>query len=127
MAIEFFKTQEEWIAWQFLTPQERFSKSAEYLQQYLAMGGSLDPDYDPQSPFNNDYYPDGPPVDEPQYVYVSHSDDHDATGKEIDRDFALLGSLCADSDPDDKERLSQALHEARQQAKEQVRRHLGQS
>ena len=72
MTIQFLKTKEEWDAWQRLTPKERFAKSAEFLQVYLAMGGSLEPDYDPQSPFNNDYYPDGPPADEPLYVQVKN-------------------------------------------------------
>ena len=107
MSIKLFTTPEEWDAWYRLTPQQRFAKSAEFLQQYLAMGGSLDPDYDPQSPFNNDYYPDGPPTEQ------------------IDQDFALLASLCADSDSADEERLKQAIHEAREQAKEQVRRQMG--
>ena len=38
----------EWIA---LTPMERFRRSEEIFAQYLAMGGSLDPDPDPTSPF----------------------------------------------------------------------------
>ena len=47
MRLKVFTTQEEWDAWYRLTPQQRFAKSAEFLQQYLEMGGSLDPDYDP--------------------------------------------------------------------------------
>ena len=38
----------------------RWAESMKLWEFYLAMGGSLDPEYDPQSPFNNDYYPDGP-------------------------------------------------------------------
>jgi hypothetical protein len=86
-------TADEWEAWQLLTPQERWRESMKLWEIYLAAGGSLEPEYDPQSPFNNDYYPDGPPADEPQYVYVDHSDNHDATPEEIDRDFALLAGF----------------------------------
>jgi hypothetical protein len=63
-------TEEEWEAWGRLTPQERWRQSMKLWEIYVAMGGSLDPEYDPQSPFNNDYYPDEPPADEPQYVYL---------------------------------------------------------
>ena len=56
---------------------------------------------------------------------VESLDDNEATPEEIDQDFTLLASLCADSDPADEERLSQVLHDARQQAKEQVRRQMG--
>jgi hypothetical protein len=38
----------------------------------------------------------------------------------IDHDFVLLANLCADSDPADEERLSQALLEANKLAKDQV-------
>jgi hypothetical protein len=72
MAIQFLRTQEEWDAWQRLTPQERFCKAAEFLRQYLAMGGSLEPDYDPQSPFNDDFYQNGPPGCEPHCIDVNH-------------------------------------------------------
>ena len=67
------------------------------------------------------------PVDwqDGQRLRVESLDDDDATPQEIDRDFALLASLCADSDPVDEELLSQALHQANEQAKEQVRRQMG--
>jgi hypothetical protein len=55
----------------------------------------------------------------------SIDDDESATPEQIDRDFALLNSLCADSDPDEEEQLQQALHEAHEQAKAQVRRKMG--
>ena len=42
---------EEWQEWINLTPLERFRRSEEMFAQYLAMGGSLDPDPDPTSPF----------------------------------------------------------------------------
>ena len=61
---------------------------------------------------------------EGQRLRVETTDDDDATPEEIDRDFALLAELCADSDPADEATLSQTLAEARRQAKEQVRQHL---
>jgi hypothetical protein len=38
----------EWIA---LSPAERAERSGEMWEMYLAYGGSLEPDPDPQSPF----------------------------------------------------------------------------
>ena len=35
----------------YLTPAERFERTAELWEWYLACGGSLEPDPDPQSPF----------------------------------------------------------------------------
>ena len=46
---------DEWKEWIDLTPIERFRQSEILFAQYLAMGGSLDPDPDPTSPF---YDPD---------------------------------------------------------------------
>ena len=60
-----------------------------------------------------------------QRLRVESLDADEATPEEIDRDFALLANLCADSDPADEKRLSQALHEAHEQAKDQVRRQMG--
>ena len=48
---------DEWKDWLDLTPLERFRESEKIFAQYLAMGGSLDPDPDPQSPF---YDPQAP-------------------------------------------------------------------
>jgi hypothetical protein len=42
---------EERGAWFRLTPAERWAESAKLWATYLAMGGSLDPDPDPNSPF----------------------------------------------------------------------------
>jgi hypothetical protein len=42
---------DEWKEWLALTPMERFRESEKLFAQYLAMGGSLDPDPDPTSPF----------------------------------------------------------------------------
>ena len=47
---------------------------------------------------------------EGQRLRVESLDDDEATPEEIDRDFALLASLCGDSDPGDEDRLSQALN-----------------
>jgi hypothetical protein len=44
---------EEWQEWLDLTPLERFRQSEALFAQYLAMGGSLDPDPDPTSPFDD--------------------------------------------------------------------------
>ena len=44
---------DEWKEWLDLTPLERFRRSEELFAQYLAMGGSLDPDPDPTSPFDD--------------------------------------------------------------------------
>ena len=42
---------DEWKEWIALSPIERFRESEKIFAQYLAMGGSLDPDPDPSSPF----------------------------------------------------------------------------
>ena len=42
---------EEWQAWAELSPCERFRESERLFAHFLAMGGSLDPDPDPTSPF----------------------------------------------------------------------------
>ena len=42
---------EEWAAWYRLTPLERWEESSSLWQTYLALGGSLDPEPDTQSPF----------------------------------------------------------------------------
>jgi len=44
---------DEWKEWLELTPIERFRQSEKIFAQYLAMGGSLDPDPDPTSPFDH--------------------------------------------------------------------------
>jgi hypothetical protein len=62
---------------------------------------------------------------EGQRLRVESVDDDEATPEQIDRDFALLANLCSDSDPADEDRLSEALREAHEQAKQQVRRQMG--
>ena len=41
----------EWAAWYALSPAERFLESAKLWETYLALGGSLEPEPDTQSPF----------------------------------------------------------------------------
>jgi hypothetical protein len=67
------------------------------------------------------------PVDwqEGQPLRVEKADDGEVPMDEIDRDFAVLASLCESREPADEEQLERALDEARRQAKEQVRRHMG--
>jgi len=42
---------EEWEEWYQMTPQQRWEESGKLWQFYLSVGGSLDPEPDPQSPF----------------------------------------------------------------------------
>jgi hypothetical protein len=44
-------TEGEWADWYRLTPAERWLESEKLWQTYLALGGSLDPEPDTQSPF----------------------------------------------------------------------------
>ncbi len=62
---------------------------------------------------------------EGQQVRIEKLEEHEPTVEEIDRDFAELAALCADSDAADEERLQRALEEAHRAAKEQVRRQMG--
>ena len=52
-AMMFEQMPEEWQEWIDLTPLERFRESEKIFAQYLAMGGSLNPDPDPTSPFDD--------------------------------------------------------------------------
>ena len=45
---------EEWADWYAMTPQERWSATDAMWDTYLMLGGSLDPEPDPQSPFFNE-------------------------------------------------------------------------
>ena len=67
------------------------------------------------------------PVDwqEGQRLRVEKADDGETPVEEIDRDFAVLASLCEPNELADEEQLERALGEAHRQAKEQVRRHMG--
>jgi hypothetical protein len=44
-------TTEEWAEWYRLSPVERFLESMKLRARYIAMGGSLEPEIDLQSPF----------------------------------------------------------------------------
>ena len=41
----------EWAEWYRLTPEQRWEESMKLWDTYLALGGSLDPEPDSQSPF----------------------------------------------------------------------------
>ena len=43
---------DEWKEWVNLTPLERFVRSEQLLVEYVAMGGTLDADPEPTSPFD---------------------------------------------------------------------------
>src|SRR5262249_2441847 len=66
-----------------------------------------------------------PDWQEGQPLRVEKADDGEKGDDEIDRDLAGLATLCEASEPADEEQLERALQEARRQAKEQVRRHMG--
>lgn len=46
--LEFVDEDMEWMS---LTPSQRIKETTKLWQLYLALGGSLDPEPDPQSPF----------------------------------------------------------------------------
>ena len=41
----------EWAEWFLMTPEHRWEESNKLWATYIALGGSLDPEPDPQSPF----------------------------------------------------------------------------
>ena len=43
---------EEQLEWARLTPEQRYRESCQLWSTYLALGGSLDPEPDSQSPFD---------------------------------------------------------------------------
>ena len=53
----------EWAEWYRLTPLQRWQESGKLWQTYLALGGSLDPEPDTQSPFFDPEQPGTSPVD----------------------------------------------------------------
>jgi hypothetical protein len=61
---------------------------------------------------------------EGQPLRIEKADDSEMPVEEIDRDFAVLASLCEASEPANEDHLERALREAHHQAKEQVRRHM---
>ena len=62
---------------------------------------------------------------EGQPLRVDRDDESESTPEKIDRDFALLDRLCEASDPADEALLEQAIQQARQESKDQVRRQMG--
>lgn len=62
---------------------------------------------------------------EGQPLRIEKMDDHEPPIEEIDRDFAILATLCKSSEPAEEEQMERALHEARLLSKEQVRRSMG--
>ena len=54
---------EEWTAWVRLTPQERWAESERLWATFIVLGGSLDPEPDPQSPFDVALAPRAQPAD----------------------------------------------------------------
>lgn len=54
---------EEWTEWYRLTPLERWQESQKLWEFYLAVGGSLDPEPDSQSPFDIEPEPRPLPID----------------------------------------------------------------
>ena len=62
---------------------------------------------------------------EGQPLRIEKADDSELPVEEIDRDFAVLASLCSESEQANEDQLDRALREARLQAKEQVRRGMG--
>jgi hypothetical protein len=60
-----------------------------------------------------------------QPLRIEKVDDAEMPVEEIDRDFAILADLCSEGEPADEDQLQRALDDARSQAKEQVRRHMG--
>ena len=43
--------EDEWTEWRKLTPEQRFLESMKLWETYMALGGSLEPEPDTQSPF----------------------------------------------------------------------------
>lgn len=62
---------------------------------------------------------------EGQPLRVEKADDGEPPPDEIDRDFALLATMCESREPVDEERMESALLEAKRQAKERVRHQMG--
>ena len=56
-------SEPEWLEWYALTPLERWAESEKLWAHYLAVGGSLDPEPDTQSPFFDPAAQSSRPVD----------------------------------------------------------------
>ena len=46
--------EDSWLEWYRLTPLQRWHESMKLWQFFLSVGGALDPEPDPQSPFDAD-------------------------------------------------------------------------
>ncbi len=55
--------EDEWVDWYRLTPVQRWLESEKLWETYLALGGSLDPEPDTQSPFFDARAPRTRPAD----------------------------------------------------------------
>jgi len=65
---------EEWAEWMRLTPQERWLETERLWVTFMALGGSLDPEPDPQSPFFAAFEPrEEPPHGRPGVRVVRRS------------------------------------------------------
>jgi hypothetical protein len=53
----------EWIDWYRLTPEQRWAENQQLWRTYLALGGTLDPEPDTQSPFFDAAAPCAVPAD----------------------------------------------------------------
>jgi hypothetical protein len=62
---------------------------------------------------------------EGQTLRVEKEGEIETSIAEIDRDFAVLASLCANNDPAAEEQLDRVLRDGREQSKKQVRRQMG--
>lgn len=49
--VKYFKSADEEAAWLALTPARRLFETTKLWRLYIELGGSLDPEPDPQSPF----------------------------------------------------------------------------
>lgn len=47
--------EDEWLDWYRLTPAQRWKETQKLWAFFIALGGSLDPEPDSQSPFNSAY------------------------------------------------------------------------
>jgi hypothetical protein len=69
------RIEPEWLEFYRMTPEQRWTLAAELRRYYLAMGGSLDPDADPQSPFwSEDEITGFARTATPQYVKLRRRD-----------------------------------------------------
>lgn len=61
--IEDLLPEPDWLEWYALTPQQRWAAQDQLWAHYLAIGGSLDPEPDTQSPFFDLEEPGALPLD----------------------------------------------------------------